>query len=97
VALHGIAGAYCAEWDRDAWRTALRPQLEAADPRVDGRSRAELFSADAMASRVVEAWRDLLEDRTSGSNDPFNDVVSADGDPILDMRGPVPTRGSNDL
>ena len=93
VALHGIAGAYCAEWDRDAWRAALRPHLEADDPRVDGRERAELFSADAMASRVVEAWRDLL----SGCNDPFNHVVRAERDPILDVRGPVPTRGSNDL
>ena len=65
VALHGIEGAYCAPWDRDAWRAALRPHLEAADPRVDGRARAELFSADAMAARVVEAWRDLLDDRTS--------------------------------
>ena len=65
VALHGIEGAYCAEWDRDAWRAALRPHLEAADPRVDGRARAELFSADAMAARVVEAWRDLLDERTS--------------------------------
>ena len=51
--------------DRDAWRAALRPHLEVADPRVDGRSRAELFSADAMAARVVEAWRDLLRERTS--------------------------------
>src|SRR3954451_2400568 len=65
VALHGIAGAYCGEWDRDAWRAALAPHLQAADPRVDGRARAELFSADAMAARVVEAWRDLLGDRTS--------------------------------
>jgi glycosyltransferase involved in cell wall biosynthesis len=65
VALQGIAGAYCAPWDRDAWRAALRPHLESADPRVDGRARAELFSADAMAARVVEAWRDLLGDRTS--------------------------------
>jgi hypothetical protein len=24
-----------------------------------------LFSADAMAARVVAAWRDLLEERTS--------------------------------
>jgi teichuronic acid biosynthesis glycosyltransferase TuaC len=64
VALHGIDGAYCAEWDRDAWRAALRPHLESADPRVDGRARAELFSADAMAARVVEAWRDLLAERT---------------------------------
>jgi teichuronic acid biosynthesis glycosyltransferase TuaC len=60
VALEGIAGAYCAEWDRDAWRDALRPHLEAADPRVDGRARAGLFGADAMAARVVEAWNDLL-------------------------------------
>jgi teichuronic acid biosynthesis glycosyltransferase TuaC len=65
VALHGVDGAYCAEWDRDAWRAALRPHLEAADPRVDGRARAQLFSADAMAARVVEAWQDLLADRTS--------------------------------
>ena len=65
VALHGIEGAYCAEWDLEAWRLALAPHLEAADPRVDGRARAELFSADAMAERVVEAWRDLLDDRSS--------------------------------
>ncbi len=65
VALDGIEGALCAPWDREAWRAALRPHLEAPDPRVDGRARAELFSADAMAARVVEAWRDLLGDRTS--------------------------------
>jgi teichuronic acid biosynthesis glycosyltransferase TuaC len=65
VALHGIAGAYCAPWDREAWHAALRPHLEAADPRVDGRARAELFSAEAMAARVIEAWHDLLDDRTS--------------------------------
>src|SRR3954451_9544767 len=27
VALGGVAGAYCAPWDRDAWRTALAPVL----------------------------------------------------------------------
>jgi glycosyltransferase involved in cell wall biosynthesis len=63
VALHGIEGAYCAPWDRTAWREALRPVLEAADPRVEGRRRAELFSADRMAARVVAAWRGLLEER----------------------------------
>src|SRR4051794_17637315 len=93
MALHGIAGAYCAEWDRDAWRAALQPHLETPDPRVDGRQRAELFGADAMAARVVEAWRDLL----AGPNDPLNQGVRAGVDPILDVRGPVPTRGSNDL
>lgn len=63
VALGGIAGAYCARWDAQAWRTALRPHLEAADPRVAGRERARLFSADAMAERLVVAWRDLLDER----------------------------------
>jgi glycosyltransferase involved in cell wall biosynthesis len=63
VVLRGIAGAYCAPWDVDAWRAALQPHLAAADPRVDGRERAELFSADAMAARVVEAWRQLLSER----------------------------------
>ena len=65
VVLEGVPGAYCAPFDRDAWRAALAPCLEAADPRSHGRRRAELFSADAMAERVVEAWRDLLEQRTS--------------------------------
>jgi teichuronic acid biosynthesis glycosyltransferase TuaC len=65
LALDGVDGAYCAPFDRDAWRAALRPHLDAVDPRSDGRARAALFSADAMAARVVEAWRDLLEDRTS--------------------------------
>jgi hypothetical protein len=47
----------------DAWRAALRPHLEAADPRVAGRARARLFSADAMADRLVAAWRDVLAER----------------------------------
>jgi teichuronic acid biosynthesis glycosyltransferase TuaC len=59
LALTGIAGAYCAPWDRDAWRAALRPVLEDDDPRVDGRTRAALFSADRMAARVVAAWHDV--------------------------------------
>jgi len=59
VALDGIPGAFCAPWDREAWRAALRPVLAADDPRVDGRARAELFSADRMAARVVAAWRDV--------------------------------------
>jgi glycosyltransferase involved in cell wall biosynthesis len=67
VALHGIAGAHCLPWDRDAWRDALRPHLDAADPRVDGGRRAELFSAERMAARVVEAWRALVEERTLGA------------------------------
>jgi teichuronic acid biosynthesis glycosyltransferase TuaC len=63
VALGGIDGAYCAPWDREAWRAALRPHLAGPDPRVAGRERARLFSADAMADRLVAAWRDLLDER----------------------------------
>src|SRR5215208_2247758 len=67
LALHGIAGAYCAPFDRATWRQALEPHLRAQDPRVDGRRRAELFSADRMAARVVQAWRALVEEREGGS------------------------------
>ncbi len=63
VVLDGVAGAFCAPWDATAWRAALRPVLEAEDPRVDGRARSELFSADRMAARVVEAWRDVVAGR----------------------------------
>ena len=38
---------------------ALRPHAEAADPRVAGRARAELFGAERMAERVLVAWRVL--------------------------------------
>jgi teichuronic acid biosynthesis glycosyltransferase TuaC len=60
VALDGIEGAFCAPWNRGVWRAALEPVLEADDPRVDGRARAALFSADRMAARVVAAWRDVV-------------------------------------
>jgi teichuronic acid biosynthesis glycosyltransferase TuaC len=63
VALGGIDGGDCASWDGEAWRAALRPHLAAPDPRVAGRERARLFSADAMADRLVAAWRDLLDER----------------------------------
>jgi teichuronic acid biosynthesis glycosyltransferase TuaC len=67
VALEGIDGAFCAPWDPEVWRAALRPAVEAADLRVDGRARAELFSADRMAARVVAAWHDVVaEQRGSG-------------------------------
>jgi teichuronic acid biosynthesis glycosyltransferase TuaC len=59
IALGGIEGAYCAPWDRDGWRAALQPVLEADDPRVEGSARAALFSADRMAARVVAAWHDV--------------------------------------
>ena len=56
TALDGIDGALCAPYDKDAWSAALQPHLDAADPRVEGRGRAELWSARRMARRVLEAW-----------------------------------------
>ena len=58
--LAGVAGAYCGPFDPAAWREALAPALAAADPRIEGRERAERYSADRMAARVVAAWRGLL-------------------------------------
>jgi glycosyltransferase involved in cell wall biosynthesis len=59
-ALAGVAGAYCGPFDLETWGAALAPHLSARDPRIQGRQRAERYSADAMAARVVEAWRSLL-------------------------------------
>lgn len=60
VALSGIPGTLCAPYDRQRWCSAVAPHLQAADPRVEGRARAALFSSDAMARRVVVAWSELL-------------------------------------
>lgn len=57
LALGGINGAHCGAFDEVAWRAALQPHLDDTDPRVEGRARAALFSAERMAERVVVAWR----------------------------------------
>jgi teichuronic acid biosynthesis glycosyltransferase TuaC len=56
TALDGIDGALCAPYDASAWQAALQPHVEAADPRIEGRARASLWSAERMARRVLEAW-----------------------------------------
>jgi glycosyltransferase involved in cell wall biosynthesis len=59
-ALEGIPGTLCAEFDLELWSAALAPHLAAADPRVEGRERAQRFSARRMAERVAEAYRSLV-------------------------------------
>ena len=59
LALRDVPGTLCGPYDRAAWQAALAPHLAAADPRVDGRGRAELFSARRMAERVLTVWREL--------------------------------------
>lgn len=59
LALDGVDGAHCGPFDASRWRAALAPHLAASDPRIAGRDRAELFSAERMAERVALAWRSL--------------------------------------
>ena len=59
-ALNGIPGGYAANFDEAAWRAALEPHVNAIDPRIAGRARAEAFSTDRMAAQVVAAWRSIL-------------------------------------
>jgi len=58
-ALGGVTGCLCAPFDLAAWSAAARPHLEAVDPRVDGAARAASLSAERMAARVVEVYRDV--------------------------------------
>jgi teichuronic acid biosynthesis glycosyltransferase TuaC len=56
-ALDGIAGTLCAPFDADAWAAAIG----SAPARVQGRDRAARWGADAMAQRVLAAWRSLVD------------------------------------
>jgi glycosyltransferase involved in cell wall biosynthesis len=58
--LTGVAGTYCGPFDLATWGEALAPHIEAADPRIAGRDRAQAYSAEAMAARVRDAWASLL-------------------------------------
>lgn len=60
AALEDIDGTLCAPFEMRAWLHALRPHLEAEDPRIEGRSRAEEYSAEKMASKLAQAWQDAL-------------------------------------
>ncbi len=56
-ALTGLEGTLCAPFDPATWGAALERHINAQDPRVAGRQRAERFSAQRMAQRVAAAWR----------------------------------------
>jgi glycosyltransferase involved in cell wall biosynthesis len=59
VALLNLPGSLCAPYEEEPWLSVLRRHVEAADPRVEGRARAELFSSMRMAERVAAAYREL--------------------------------------
>lgn len=73
LALSGIEGSLCAPWDEAVWRAALAPHLTAGDPRVRGRARASLFSADRMAARMVAAWQAVAAEGGSVTIDRAGD------------------------
>jgi teichuronic acid biosynthesis glycosyltransferase TuaC len=60
-ALAGIAGALCAPFEPARWSDAVRPHLDAPDPRIGGATRAASLSAPRMAERVVVAYREVLD------------------------------------
>jgi glycosyltransferase involved in cell wall biosynthesis len=64
-ALEGIAGTLCAPYDLDAWASAL----EAAPERIEGRDRAARWSSDAMAERVLAAWKSLVDSKPEAPGD----------------------------
>jgi teichuronic acid biosynthesis glycosyltransferase TuaC len=59
-ALAAVPGTLCAPFDPAAWCAAIRPHLDATDPRVEGAARAAALSATRMAERTIEAYRDVL-------------------------------------
>ena len=73
IALAGVEGTLCAPYDAAAWRAALAPHLAVPDPRVEGRARAELWSATRMAERVAAAWAELTGARVYSPREAPND------------------------
>ena len=59
LALAGVEGTLCAPFELSAWASALQGHVDAPDPRVRGRARAELFSSARMARRVAATYREL--------------------------------------
>jgi glycosyltransferase involved in cell wall biosynthesis len=59
LALAGIEGTLCGPFDLGRWTEVARSHLDSADPRVRGRTRAELFGRDRMAFRVFQAYRGI--------------------------------------
>ncbi len=67
-ALAGIGGVLCAPFELTPWCEALRPHLDAVDPRIEGAARAASLSAARMAERAIAAYRDVLDrDETAPS------------------------------
>ncbi len=53
-------------FELERWRAAVEPQLHAPEARIDGRSSAQRFSAQAMAERVAAPGGMRWSDPASG-------------------------------
>jgi glycosyltransferase involved in cell wall biosynthesis len=58
--LGGVDGCVCGDFDAEGWAQAALKHLD-GEGRVEGRARAEWFSARAMAERVLVAYTHLIE------------------------------------
>jgi glycosyltransferase involved in cell wall biosynthesis len=70
LVLDGVDGALCAPFDAGHWGELLASHLDTDDPRVEGRSRAALFSSERMADRVLAAYAELTGEESSGHQRP---------------------------
>jgi glycosyltransferase involved in cell wall biosynthesis len=61
--LAGLDGCLVERFDARRWAEAARRQLDHPESRIQGRKRAEWFSAELMAGRVLTAYRNLLDGR----------------------------------
>jgi glycosyltransferase involved in cell wall biosynthesis len=66
LVLDGVEGALCAPFDARPWGELLASHLGEDDPRVEGRTRAALFSSERMADRVLAAYAVLTGEESSG-------------------------------
>jgi glycosyltransferase involved in cell wall biosynthesis len=70
LVLDGVEGALCAPFDASRWGELLAFHLGTDDPRIEGRSRAALFSSERMADRVLAAYAELTGEESSGHQRP---------------------------
>jgi teichuronic acid biosynthesis glycosyltransferase TuaC len=60
--LANLAGCLVEGFDAPRWAQAVQPHLDDPDARVEGRARAEWFSTELMAARVLTAYGEVLAD-----------------------------------
>jgi teichuronic acid biosynthesis glycosyltransferase TuaC len=58
--LTGLDGCLVDRFDAPRWAEAARRSLDRPDCRIEGRARAEWFSAELMAGRVLTAYREVV-------------------------------------